>query len=134
MKKMKNIIHNNRGSGYIDLIILVFVVVMVVAFAMQVLTVYMTKQKVDTFATEVMRIAEVSGQVGSATTSKTTSLKHNLGIDPTISWSKSGRIQLNEEITVTVSLPVNLGLFGDFGSFPVTLKGVASGKGEVYWK
>jgi hypothetical protein len=29
---------------------------------------------------------------------------------------------------------VDIGLFGGFGSFPVTLKAQATGKSEVYWK
>lgn len=28
----------------------------------------------------------------------------------------------------------NIGLFGGFGSFPITLRADAAGKGEVYWK
>ncbi|MDD3230331.1 MAG: DUF4320 family protein, partial [Oscillospiraceae bacterium] len=49
-------------------------------------------------------------------------------------WSRTGRIQLNEEITVVVTYQMDIGLFGDFGSFPVTLRGEAIGKSEVYWK
>lgn len=131
---MKKIFTSNDGQSYIDLVILVLVTILIVAFAMQLFEVYMTKQKVDTFATELMRVAEITGQVGSATSAKAEDLKSNLGINPTISWSQSGRFQLNQEVTVTVTLQKNLGLFGDFGSFPVTLKGVASGKGEVYWR
>ncbi|MFI3254546.1 MAG: DUF4320 family protein [Eubacteriales bacterium] len=131
---MKKIFTSNDGQSYIDLVILVFVTILIVAFAMQLFEVYMTKQKVDTFATELMRVAEITGQVGSDTSAKAEALKSNLGISPTISWSQSGRFQLNQEVTVTVTLQKNLGLFGDFGSFPVTLKGVASGKGEVYWR
>lgn len=131
---MKKIFTSNDGQSYIDLVILVLVTILIVAFAMQLFEVYMTKQKVDTFATELMRVAEITGQVGSDTSAKAEDLKSNLGINPTISWSQSGRFQLNQEVTVTVTLQKNLGLFGDFGSFPVTLKGVASGKGEVYWR
>lgn len=135
MKKILNKLRkNNQGQGYIDVVILVLVAIMVVATAMQIFTVYMAKQKVDSFATELMRVAEISGQVGSETTTKAATLKSNLGIDPRITWSRSGRFQLNQEVTVTVELDVNLGSFGEFSSFPVTLTGVASGKGEVYWK
>ncbi len=132
--KIQKILAENRGEGYIDLVILVLVAIMVIACAMQIFTVYMAKQKVDSFATELLRVAEIAGQVGTETTAKAESLKSNLGINPRITWSRSGRFQLNQEVTVTVELDVNLGLFGEFGSFPVTLKGVASGKGEVYWK
>lgn len=134
IKKLKKVIGCNKGQGYIDLVILVLIAIMIMAMSMNVFTVYMKKQKVDTFATELMRIAEISGQVGSATSQKEAALRSNLGINPSVSWSKSGRIQLNEDISVTVTLSTDLGLFGNFRSFPVTLKGTASGKGEVYWK
>ena len=51
-----------------------------------------------------------------------------------IRWSKTGRIQLNEEVTVTLTLDMDIGLFGGFGSFPITLRSEATGKSEVYWK
>ena len=41
---------------------------------------------------------------------------------------------MNQEITVTLTLQKNIGLFGNFGSFPVTLRSQATGKSEVYWK
>ena len=56
------------------------------------------------------------------------------GLDPNIRWSKTGRIQLNEEVTVTLTLDMDIGLFGGFGSFPITLRSEATGKSEVYWK
>ena len=44
------------------------------------------------------------------------------------------RIQLNEEVTVTLTHEIDLGLFAGFGSFPITLRADATGKSEVYWK
>ena len=44
------------------------------------------------------------------------------------------RIQLNDEVTVTLTLETDIGLFGGFGSFPITLTASATGKSEVYWK
>jgi len=52
----------------------------------------------------------------------------------TVTWSKTGKIQLNEEVTVTVAYQSDIGLFGGFGSFPITLRADAAGKSEVYWK
>lgn len=54
--------------------------------------------------------------------------------NPDISWSRTGRIQLNQEVTVTVTYETNIGLFSGFGSFPITLRADAAGKSEVYWK
>ena len=50
-----------------------------------------------------------------------------------IRWSRTGRIQLNEEVTVTLTLDVDIG-FGGLGSFPIELTAQASGRSEVYWK
>ena len=43
-------------------------------------------------------------------------------------------MQLNKDVSVTLTYETNIGLFGKFGSFPVTLRAEASGKSEVYWK
>ena len=51
-----------------------------------------------------------------------------------VAWSDTGRIQLNEEVTVTLTHEIDLGLFAGFGSFPITLRADATGKSEVYWK
>lgn len=60
-------------------------------------------------------------------------LSERLEIDPDIHWSRTGRIQLNEEVTVTLTMDVDIG-FGGLGSFPIELTAQASGRSEVYWK
>ena len=60
-------------------------------------------------------------------------LSEKTGLHPTIKWSRSGKVQLNQEFTVTLTTTKDIG-FGPFGSFPVELKAAASGKSEVYWK
>lgn len=134
IKKIGILLKSKRGEGYVDVIVLVLCAVMVLALALRVLPVFVQKQQLDTFATELVREAEVSGRVGSETTRRAAILREKTGIDPSISWSTGGRIQLNEEVTVTLTLRTNIGLFGDFGSFPITLRAQASGKSEVYWK
>ncbi len=131
---MKRLIKNNRGEGYIDVVVLVLCAMLVIAIAVKVLPVYIIKQQIDSYATELMREAEIAGRVGEETTNREVQLREKIGINPTVQWSKTGRIQLNEEITVTVTYNMNIGLFGGFGSFPVTLRADAAGKGEVYWK
>ena len=107
---------------------------LVLALAVRVLPVYIAKQRLDTFATELIREAEISGEVGGKTSEKASELSGQLGIDPQIVWSKTGRIQLNEEVSVTLTYEIDLGLFAGFGSFPITLRADATGKSEVYWK
>lgn len=131
---LKKILKNRRGEGYIDVAVLVLCVMLVIAVAVSVLPVFVTKNKLDTYAAELCREAEIAGRVGNETTLRAQVLTEKTGINPNISWSKSGKIQLNEDFTVTVTVQTDLGLFGGFGSFPVTLKAQASGKSEVYWK
>lgn len=127
-------IREQRGEGYVDVVVLVLCAMLVLALAMRVLPVFIQKQQLDTFATELVREAEVSGRVDSETSRRAAILSERTGLHPDIEWSKSGRIQLNDEITVTLTLETNIGLFGDFASIPITLQARAAGKSEVYWK
>ena len=131
---MKKILKSKRGEGYVDVVVLMLCAMLVIALAVRVLPVYIAKQQLDTFATELIREAEIAGQVGSETDRREQMLREKTGLTPTISWSKTGKIQLNEEIKVTVTYKTNIGLFGSFGSFPVTLRADGAGRSEVYWK
>lgn len=134
MEKLLKSLKNNRGEGYIDVVVLILCAMLVIALAVKVFPAYIAKQRVDTFATELVREAEIAGQVGSETTKRQQLLVEQTGINPEVSWSKTGKIQLNEEISVVVTYRMDIGLFGEFGSFPVTLRGEAMGKSEVYHK
>lgn len=125
---------NRRGEGYIDVAVLVLCAMLVIALAVQVFPAYIAKQQVDTFASELIREAEIAGRVGNETTTQEQLLRERTGLVPEVTWSKTGMIQLNEEVTVTVTYEMNIGLFAGFGSFPVTLQAQATGKSEVYWK
>lgn len=131
---MLKILKSNKGEGYIDVAVLVLCVMLVIALAVKIFPVYIAKQQIDTFATELVREAEIAGRVGAETTNREMLLRDKMGITPTIRWSKSGRIQLNEEISITITYETNIGLFAGFGSFPITLRADAAGKSEVYWK
>ena len=131
---MKKILKSKRGEGYIDVCVLVLCAVLVIVLAVRVLPVFIAKNQLDTYATELCREAEISGRVGSETNRRAAVLTEQTGLSPRISWSKTGNIQLNQEVTVTLTLDRNIGLFGGFGSFPITLRSEASGKSEVYHK
>lgn len=125
---------SKRGEGYIDVAVLVLCAMLVIALAVQVFPAYIAKQQLDTFASELIREAEITGRIGSETTTQEQLLRERTGLEPEVTWSKTGKIQLNEEVTVTVTYEMNIGLFAGFGSFPVTLQAQATGKSEVYWK
>lgn len=132
MKKWKEIWKGQRGEGYIDTVVLVLCAMLVIAIAVRVYPVYITKLQLDNFADELIREMEITGCVGTETSERERALQEKMGIAPSVSWSKTGNIQLNEEVTVTLTLDRNIGLFGGFGSFPVRLTARASGKSEVY--
>lgn len=134
MKKWKRLLQEQRAEGYIDVVVLVFCAVLVIAFAIRVFPVYITKLQLDNFADELIREAEIAGRVGAETSERERILQEKTGLVPTVTWSRTGNIQLNEEVTVTLTLQRDIGLFGGFGTFPVQLKARASGKSEVYYR
>lgn len=131
---MLKLLQSQRGEGYVDVAVLVVSVMLVIAVAVSVLPIFITKNKLDTYASELCREAEIVGCVGTETTRRAQVLTEQTGLDPVISWSQTGKIQLNEEFTVKVTMQTDIGIFGGFGSFPITLAAKASGKSEVYWK
>ena len=131
---LKKTLKDNRGEGYIDVVVLILCAMLVIALAVKVFPVYIAKQSIDAFATELIREAEICGRVGAETTRREQYLREKTGITPTVTWSARGRIQLNEEVTVTVTYRTDIGLFANFGSFPITLRADAAGRSEIYWK
>ena len=134
MSHLKKILAGQDGEGYIDVAVLILCVMLVLALSVKILPVFIAKQQLDTFATELCREAEIAGQIGNETNRRAAALREKTGLNPEIHWSASGRIQLNEEVTVQLTCRYDLGLFGGLGSFPVTLRAAATGKSEVYGK
>lgn len=134
MKRLRHLLKERQGEGYIDVVVLVLCAMFVLALAMRVLPVFIQKQQLDYYASELVREAEVTGRVGEETSRRAAVLTEKTGLTPNITWSTQGQIQLNSDVTVTLTMETNIGLFGDLGSFPVTLRAQAAGKSEVYWK
>lgn len=130
LKRLKS----RRGESYIDVAVLVLCAMLVMGLAVKVFPIYIEKNQLDSFASELCREAELTGKVGTQTSLRAQELEEETGLHPNIAWSQTGNIQLNSTVTVTASLQANIGLFGGFGSFPVTLTSKASGKSEVYHK
>ena len=130
---MRKLLRSKRGEGYIDVCIIVLVVIMILALFNAAAPVMTVKMQLDNFADELVREAEISGRIGAETTARARVLSEKTGLSPKIEWSRNGKIPLNQEFTVTLTVTLDIG-FGGFGSFPVTLTSMASGKSEVYWK
>lgn len=130
---MRKLLRSKRGEGYIDVCIIVLVVIMILALFTAAAPVMTAKMQLENFADELVREAEISGRIGAETTSRARVLSEKTGLSPKIEWSRNGKIPLNQEFTVTLTVTLDIG-FGGFGSFPVTLTSKANGKSEVYWK
>jgi len=135
---MKRLLKCKRGEGYIDTVVIIISAMLVIAFAVKVFPVFITKNQLNNYANEIIRTAEILGRVGTEVNTKAEELNEQTGINPIISWkanyiSGTNKIQLNDEITVTVSSTVDIGFFS-FGSFPIELNAKATGRSEVYWK
>ena len=115
------------------MVIVVLVVVMVLALIPAAAPVVSAKIQLDNYADELVREAEIAGRIGAETSARAQILAEKTGLAPAIQWSRTGKIQLNQEFTVTCTYKMDIG-FGEFGSFPITLTSKASGKSEVYWK
>ena len=132
------LLKDKNGEGYIDTVVIVIAAMLVIALVVKVFPVFIAKNQLNTYASEVVRTAEISGRIGSETSSKTKELNDQAGITPIITWqanyiSGTNKVQLNDQMTVTVVKTVDIGFFS-FGSFPIELESKATGRSEVYWK
>ena len=128
------LLRSKRGEMLVTVSVVLMVAMTVVAFSTKLYPVFLHKQQLDTYAGELCRVAEISGRVGDETVAKEEKLNAEMKISPNVAWNTSGKVQLNGEITVTCTITENIGLWGGFGSFPITIQGRATGQSEVYWK
>lgn len=108
MRQIRKIVRDKRGEGYIDVAVMVLCVMLVIALGVRLFPIFITKMQVDNFADELAREAEISGRVGSETSNRQRVLEERTGIHPTVQWSRTGNLQLNEEVTVTVTIQKDL--------------------------
>ena len=132
---LKRILKSKRGEGYIDIAIGILCLMLVVALAVSLFPVYTTKQQLDLFAAEIVREAEITG--GTNVSARIDTMRQQTGLNPQIEWNcdyfGGSRVQLNGDISVTLTDTVDIGFFF-FGSFPIRIQARASGKSEVYYK
>ncbi|PKM52547.1 MAG: hypothetical protein CVV02_01560 [Firmicutes bacterium HGW-Firmicutes-7] len=128
-------LREKKGEGYIDIAVFVIVAVMVIAFVVKLFPVFIVKDQLNNLADQILREAEIQGMIYI----DYSQIKNSSGITPDeVTWDassySSNKVQLNDPITVTCTAKVDIGLFGDFASFPINLKGKATGRSEVFWK
>lgn len=133
MKKYLKRITANKGDTYIGTTVFVMVMMIMLVLFLNVAPVFLTKMKLDTYASELCREAEIAGRIGSEVENRLARLNESSGLDPTVTWSKDGKVQIGNTFTVTVSLETDFSFFIFTGN-PITLISTAEGTSEVFWK
>jgi hypothetical protein len=131
MRKLKKL--GRRGEGFVDHSSFLILVFFVIAIFLAAAPPFLQKQQQDTFANELCRTAQVSGQIGQETNTRAQELRTQTGLNPAISWSTNSKVQLGSEISLTLQTTYYFKING-FVSIPMQIYSKASGKSEVYWK
>ena len=127
--RTKNKLRNKRGAAeYIAALVGILILFVVVAIALEVYGIYMTKKDCEEVAGEISRYIEISGAYDSVAKSEYQRLCNTLQLDATLDVTTSGKIQLENEFTVTISTVEHLFLM------EIPLQGKATGRSEVYHK
>lgn len=128
------LLRSNRGSIGIDSLVKLFVALLCIAFFSHLIPIFVAVQQLNTYSTELVRTAAIAGRIGEETEQRLDILNDTMGLDPEVTWSANGKVQLNEEITVICSVTKDLGGWGGYASFPIPLSKKATSRSEVYWK
>ena len=130
---------NNRGEGYIDVVISVLVSMMVIILALNVFSFLTLKQDMDYFAKEMIYSASAYGKTTGEVNNRNAELVAETGLNPTITWqttyfnASARTVQLGNTITVTLTYSTYVKGFGVF-KIPITLTAKHSGLSQKYWK
>lgn len=135
MKKYLERFKSARGGGtYIEMTISFLVIMMTLAFIMAFVPIFLTKMNLNNIANELCREAEIAGRIGTETDERLERLLEvNPNLNPTVTWSTSGKVNIGETFTVKVSADYDFSFF-IFNNLPITLSSKAEGTSEVFWK
>lgn len=130
---------NKRAEGYIDVAVTVLVIALVIALIFSIWSMVTLKQDMTYIAGELLEAATVSGRIGPEVEARFAELCSEVGFTPTVRYSatyfdaSSGKVQLGDVITVTLTTEMVLPGFGGF-ELPFDVSVTKSGLSKMYWK
>jgi hypothetical protein len=129
---------DESGTMYFDIIIKTVIIVTILMTVIGFYDVFVKHQNITYMARRIVRAVELEG-TASAAGAVFTELKAGLGLpDATYSIDRTGRIQIREDFTVTVTSPYVIRLFDPALGPPAELSVVfgarLTGVSERYWK
>ena len=136
---MKKLLRNNRGSGYIDVVIMILCSMLVLVLALNTFTFLAQKQSLDYYAREMLTIAVVNGTTANSDiVERQIKLTGETGLNPDIDYSESeasydGKVQYGDIITVKLTYSTTFKGFGIF-DIPISLTVQKSGISQKHWK
>ncbi|MEG0834860.1 MAG: DUF4320 family protein [Christensenellaceae bacterium] len=140
MRIKKYDLKNNRGDGYIDVVVAVLVAMMLIVLALNVFSFLTVKQDMDYFAKEIIEVATANGSTAGDVNQRYYELAYETGISPGYDFSGSefynnsrNKVQLGDKIKITMRYSTYVKGFGIF-RIPVSMTVVHSGLSEKYWK
>lgn len=134
MRKILKHLRSTRGEGYVDVAVAFLVIMIMLVAVIKITPVFITKMTLNNYANELCREAEIAGRVGAETDARLERLNEsNPTLNPTVTWSETGKIQLGNTFSVSVSAEYDFSFFV-FSNRPVTLTSIAEGTSEVFWK
>jgi hypothetical protein len=137
-KNIKKFIENKDGVAYLETLVSIIVICMIFGFVLNVYPVLVKKFALNNFTNEIIREAELEGEIGDSLDKRIEELKKESGVNPDkISWNTTYidgtyKVQLNNVINVTVEKETKIGFLDSVVKIP--LKSKATGRSEVYWK
>lgn len=134
MKNLLKRLKSTRGEGYIDVSVAVLVVMVLLVAVIKIAPVFITQMTINSYANELCREAEIAGRIGTETDARLARLNESHpDLNPTVTWSAHGNVQIGRTFSVTVSTTYDFSFFV-FNSAPIVISATAEGTSEVFWK
>ena len=136
---MLKTLKNKKAEGYIDVAVAVLVIAFVLILIISIWSMITLKQDMTYMARELVEAATVSGRIGPEVEARFAELCAESSFTPTVSFSATyfdpitGKVQLGEVISVTLTTEMILPGFGGF-ELPFDVSVTQSGLSRVYWK
>ncbi len=127
-----------KSEAYFEILIEFIIIMSLVMTLVAIWQPFIAKQNLDYMAKVLVRDVEANGEVSSSTYALEDDLKTELGINPTVTWSTTGRIQLRDRFSVTVSDTVYVEVIRPTFTDPVTVEipmsKTLTGVSQVLWR
>lgn len=139
-KKVKRLLLSERGdSSYISSFIYILVVVIMIAFIINVFHIISVKQEMDYIADQLVKQIQLNGGTSDDTNSLFQYLAAEMnevdGLDYQVSSSgNTERIQIGTPFYVSVTGRCYLGGIWKFNLVPINIRAQGAGVSEHYWK